>query len=194
MTSSYGDRVDEGPRTRAAPLVRSRTCRLPVPEQDPRRGVRPALRTRGLASARGSPPLPPGFWSNWVSTRASAWLLAGIRWAQGAGIPRRDGWGWVPRSVSVSCLGPEVAGSRTKALYACRCTARADCGPTRALLDDRVLFSDWRPLSACISGALGSCVAPFPPSRELWVGMKGGWQHLCFPRSLPTGPGFGAGH
>lgn len=77
----------------AVPLVRLRTRLFLGPERDARHGVRPTLRARGQASARGSPPLPPGCWSSSVPPRASAWLLAGIRWARGAGTQHGMAWG-----------------------------------------------------------------------------------------------------
>lgn len=53
---------------------------------DELRGARPTLKARSPASARGSPLLPSGYCSNSVPPRASARLLAGIRWARGAAV------------------------------------------------------------------------------------------------------------
>lgn len=131
ITQRHGCRKSPHAR-RTAPLVRSRTWSLSVPEQDARRGVRPGLRARGQASlgaARRS------LWASGVIGFPHVLPLGCWLGSAGSGCryPRRDGWGWVPRSVSVSCLGPEVAGSRMKALYPCQCSARVDCWPTRAL-------------------------------------------------------------
>lgn len=117
---------------RTAPIVRSRTWSLSVPEQDARRGVRPALRARGQASlgaARrslwasgviGFPHvLPLGCWLGsagfGVQVPKTGWLGMGTKVGVCVLLGTRGGRLEDEGSVSLPMLGPRRLPAHTGA-------------------------------------------------------------------------------